>query len=110
MTFALGVEVTVPLHRPGAKVRVVTLYQGKDPGPFGSLQGMRSGLLKRLCSDPDESETARAYQRNLARYARKIADMVIADFDAVVSPQAVWHSKPSDTGRQFSARTPPFSI
>jgi hypothetical protein len=40
------------------EVRLIALFKGKDPGSFTYLQGMRSGRLKLMNPDPEQTEAA----------------------------------------------------
>jgi hypothetical protein len=90
--------ITIPLNDPDAhiSVRVVALHKGKGAGPFDYFQSMRSGLLKRLSADPEDTETARAYHRNKERYFAMLANAVPTDADAVISPPSrmPWQAEP----------------
>lgn len=88
--------VLIPLDDPSLRVRVICLHKGKEPGAFIFLQSMRSGLLMRIHSDPETSETAKAYRRNEGRYQNMLAEKMPSDFDAVVSPPSrmAWQAEP----------------
>lgn len=86
----------IPLNDPSVQVRVITLFRGREAGPFAFLQGMRSGLLHRLSSDPETTETAKAYRRNERRYQKMLADEIPSDYDAIISPPSrmSWQADP----------------
>jgi len=88
--------VWVPLIDPRIQLRVIALYKGRDPGPFGYLQGMRSGSLKALNSDPEKTEAAKNYHRNEQKYFENLAHAVPGPLDAILSPPSDfgWQSEP----------------
>jgi hypothetical protein len=91
-------EIIIPLNSPNARqtVRVIALHKGKDGGPFAYLQGTRSGLLKAIKADPEETEAARAYHRNKTHYVEMLATAMPMEADAVISPPSrmPWQAEP----------------
>lgn len=88
--------VTIPLNDPVLTVQVVALYKGKDAGPFAYLQSMRSGVLKTLNTNAEDTETARTYHRREGGYQQMLADALPTDADAVISPPSrmAWQAEP----------------
>lgn len=78
--------VQVPLGAPTLGVRVIALRKSRDPGEFEYLQGMKSGLLRRVNENLEKTEVAIHYHRNEAAYFAALADVVSCSFDAIVSP------------------------
>lgn len=89
-------KVGIPLDDPSLSVRVMALYRGPDAGPFAYLQGMRSGRLKLIFAEPEDSERAQSYHRNKERYFGELANAVGDEIDAVVSPpsRSPWQADP----------------
>ncbi len=98
MRFAVAIDETVevPLPCPHLSVRVIALRKAKDTGPFAYLQGMRQGTLKAMNSNPEDTETARAYHRNERIYFAMLAEAVPGPLDAVISPPSrmAWQAEP----------------
>lgn len=78
------------------EVRLIALFKGKDPGPFTYLQGMRSGRLKLMNPDPEQTEAALTYHRNEQRYCAMLAKAVPGPVDAILSPPSslAWQAEP----------------
>lgn len=89
---------TIPRNDPTGQlsVRVIAIHKGKNAGPFGYLQGMRSGTLKIVKADPEETEVAKAYHRNEKRYYEVLATAVPMEAEAVISPPSrmAWQAEP----------------
>ncbi len=78
--------VRVPLGAPRLGVRVIALRKSVDPGEFEYLQGMKSGHLKRVNPDPEQTECSKKYDRNKQDHFRRLADAVPSSSDAILSP------------------------
>jgi len=88
--------VCIPLNDPMFRVRVIALYKGREPGPFAYLQGMRTGSLKAVKSDPEETEVACLYHRKERTYFAMLATAIPGPVDAILSPPSgmTWQAEP----------------
>jgi hypothetical protein len=88
--------VQIPRSTGKFEVRVIALYRGNDPGPFAYLQGLRTGTLKRVKADPEDTEAAKNYRRNLDDYCTRLAAAIPEPVDAILSPPSdlPWQAEP----------------
>jgi len=88
-------KFAVPLSTPKYDIRIVSLYKGKDTGPFTWLQDTRQHVFERQFKRPlEEAEFTLSYQRNLWKYVQRLVDGVVdavgtepeSTVDAILSP------------------------
>lgn len=88
--------VKIPFEGPIVEASVIWLHKGTEPGGFGYLQSVRSGILKARYSDPEKSPAAVEYKAMQKFSASSLAQQVVGTVDAVISPPSSYpeHAEP----------------
>jgi len=108
MKLVNGIEVIdIPLNAPVIRdVRIGYLRKSFEPGRFSYLQGVGSGLIKRL-ENYEASETARVYLESATRDQEELACLIgCSRYDALLSPPTRHPQLTDGYRRAFAAHAP----